>query len=79
VTSAGSPRRFVVSLAFGVCVVQGKRRLAGIALPVSLGLLLYPFFTGLTDEGRTRLWVGSLAGLAALLTMQSGVSPRRVT
>ena len=51
--------------AFAVLVFLGRRWLAALALLLTLAVLTYPYFGGLTVEGRALLWWGALLGLAA--------------
>lgn len=55
--------------AFVAFVVTGRQIFAVFALVLSLGLLSYPFFAGLTAAGRWMYWVGALLGFAALGVM----------
>jgi hypothetical protein len=55
--------------AFVAFVVVGRQMLAAFALVLSLALLSYPFFAGLTAEGRRIFWFGPLLGFAALRVM----------
>ena len=55
--------------AFVAFVVRRRRLYAGATLLLSLLLLSYPFFAGLTAEGRANFSFGPLLGLIALLTM----------
>ncbi len=60
--------------AFVVLVLVARRRVpAAASLLVSLVLLSYPYFAGLTTEGRATFWFGPLLGLAALYTMRTGL------
>jgi hypothetical protein len=52
--------------AFAVLVFLGRRVLGVLALAASLVLLTYPFFAGLTPEGRSLFWFGLVFGLAAV-------------
>lgn len=51
---------------FVVLAFLGQRALAAVALVVSLVLLTYPFFAGLTASGRALFWFGPLLGIAAV-------------
>ena len=62
----------VAASAFVGLVWKGRHRAAAGALVVTLALLSYPFFAGLTPSGRMLFWPGALLGLAALLTSRSG-------
>lgn len=48
----------VAASAFVVFVFRRERLSAGITLPCTLVLLSYPFFAGLTSEGRLRFGLG---------------------
>ena len=52
--------------AFVVLVVLGRRWSAAVSLGVSVVLLSYAFFAGLTTEGRALLCFGPLLGLVAV-------------
>ena len=52
--------------AFVVLVVLGRRWSAALSLGVSVVLLSYAFFAGLTGEGRALLCFGPLLGAAAV-------------
>lgn len=56
----------LAAVALLVSVLKGRRPLAAIAFASSLVLLSYPFFAGLTDEGRTLLASGALLGFGAV-------------
>ena len=55
-----------VATAFVVLVFLGRRWLAALALLLTLTVLIYPFFAGLTVEGRVLFGWGALVRLAAV-------------
>jgi hypothetical protein len=60
----------VPASAFVALVVLGHRWSAAAALGVSVVLLSYPFFAGLTTEGRAFLGFGPLLGVVAVAITQ---------
>lgn len=52
--------------AFIYLVVVARQRSAIVTFALSLALLSYPFFAGLTSEGRWTLMFGPLLGVIAL-------------
>ena len=60
----------VPASAFVVLVVLGRRWSAALSLGVSVVLLSYAFFAGLTTEGRALLCFGPLLGVAAVAFTQ---------
>jgi uncharacterized membrane protein len=54
------------AIVFTMLVFGGRRLLAAVALGVTLLLLSYPFFAGLTSSGRVLFAFGVLFGLAAV-------------
>jgi hypothetical protein len=56
--------------AFVALVVLGRRRSAAVALGLSIVLLSYAFFAGLTTEGRALLGFGPLLGVVAVAITQ---------
>jgi hypothetical protein len=54
------------AIAFVVLVVSGRRHAAVVAFGFSLVFLSYPFFAGLTQEGRVPFAFGVLLGIAAI-------------
>lgn len=61
---------------FVVAVYLRRRVLAVIALLASTLLLSYPFFAGLTSEGRVMLCFGVVLGIAAIVAMRASAGPR---
>lgn len=60
----------VPASAFVVLVVLGRRWSAAVSLGVSVVLLSYAFFAGLTTEGRALLCFGPLLGVAGVAFTQ---------
>jgi hypothetical protein len=56
----------VPATAFVALVHFGRRWLAALTLTLSLVILVYPYFAGLTAEGGAVFWFGPLLGLAAV-------------
>lgn len=61
----------LASSAFVVAVYLGRRVLAVITLLVSAAFLSYPFFAGLTSQGRLLFGFGAVFGLAAIFAMRA--------
>jgi hypothetical protein len=56
----------VPASAFVALVVRGRQWAAAASLCVSVVLLSYAFFAGLTTEGRALLWFGPVLGVVAV-------------
>jgi hypothetical protein len=56
--------------ALAVLAFLGRQLLGAVALVVSLVLLSYPFFAGLTSSGRALFWFGALFGIAAVTAIR---------
>jgi hypothetical protein len=59
----------VTASVFVVLVAARRQWLAAAALVLSVALLSYAYFGGLTPEGRAYFWFGPFSGLAALVFM----------
>jgi hypothetical protein len=62
--------------AFVALVVLGRRRSGAVSLGLSLVLLSYAFFAGLTTEGRALLCFGPLLGAVAVAITKSRARER---
>jgi len=62
----------VVATVFAVLVRRRRPLPAAAALLISTLLLSYPFFAGLTSQGRRLFWWGPLVGAAALVPSLAG-------
>ena len=64
----------VIASAFVYFTVRGQHRQAVAAFVISLVLLSYPFFAGLTEEGRVIFVFGPLLGAIALVTRRREIA-----
>ena len=61
----------VPASAFVAFIVTRRQLPAVVAFALSVTLTSYPYFAGLTAEGRTIFWFGPLLGLAAIVMSTS--------
>src|SRR5205085_10516655 len=66
----------VFASAFVALVLACRRRSAALSLGLSLVLLSYAFFAGLTTEGRALLCFGPLLGVVAVALTQARARER---
>jgi hypothetical protein len=66
----------VVATGFAVLVRRRLPLRATAALVVSTLLLGFPYFAGLTPEGRRVFWFGPIIGVAALVSLFAGQTAR---
>ena len=64
----------VIASTFVYLILRGLDRQAIAALVISLVLLSYPFFAGLTEEGRELFVFGPLLGVIALVTRRREIA-----
>jgi hypothetical protein len=64
----------VAASAFVYFVVAGRLRHAVVAFLLSLALLIYPFFAGLTEEGREIFVLGPLLAVIALVARRREIA-----